>query len=361
METAAERDVTTDETSSTVSLQGTVDGAVRSVTVTDAALSLWSKFPVEIAWSVDQAAPGDTVTVRLPPEVRPLTDGFDLRTDDDELVATADVADQTLSFTYTDYVATHRDLTGTATIPLRFDATEVSADTDLDLVFRSGDAAFTVPVTVLPEQRDPGTARFYGYWTDAVHEDRVEPDGALQWRVVTPVGPAADAVVHGTAAGGHAVDCDSFQVRRLTEFAANGDVTEAHMAPADALEVRSCDAAGFTVALGSVAPGDATMVLYTSTVTDAGVAGYDSRARLLIDGESADLDSQVGRSLSGGSGQGTSVTTVTTVGTTGSAVSGETQASEQRLTAQTAALWIGAVAVAVVAAALLSWARRRNS
>ena len=168
---------------------------------------------------------GDSFTVQLSPRLKDLPEMFPVTDlDTGEVVANAVVvkgsgaAGARLVVTFTDFVETHEDVSGSAFIESAFDSVTTPSDTTSPFTsVVEGGATFTTQVTPVGPVGSHLNASKYGVFTRD-DQGRTNPLGALEYRIDTPVGPFATATTTDTRPAGQTwtFACDSlaFQDRR---------------------------------------------------------------------------------------------------------------------------------------------------
>jgi len=189
-------------------------GAVTDIAVTPTAPEQGAQVTTTLDFTVPaDAVAGDSFTVLLSPRLTNLPETFPvLDLVSGEVVANAVVvktaaasgtpASVRLVVTFTDFVETHRDVSGSAFIESSFDATTTpsgSASPFTSVV--DGGATFTTQVTPVGPVGSHLNASKYGVFTRA-DQGRTDPLGALEYRIDTPVGPFATATTTDTRPAG---------------------------------------------------------------------------------------------------------------------------------------------------------------
>jgi hypothetical protein len=159
------------------------------------------------------AVAGDSFTVLLSPRLTNLPEKFPvLDLASGEVVANAvvvktaaadgAVASVRLVVTFTDFVQTHMNVSGSAFIESSFDSTTTpSGVTSPFTSVVEGGATFTTRVTPVGPVGSHLNASKYGVFTRA-DQGRTNPLGALEYRIDTPVGPFATATTTDTRPAG---------------------------------------------------------------------------------------------------------------------------------------------------------------
>jgi len=172
---------------------------------------------------------GDSFTVQLSPRLKDLPQTFPvIDTASDEVVANAVVvttpasgttpASYRLVVTFTDFVETHSNVSGSAYIESSFDSATTPSGVTTPFTSQVLDGeAFTTDITPRGPVGSHLNASKYGVFTRS-DQGRVNPQRALEYRIDTPVGPFATATTTDTRPAGQtwtfACDALSFQDRQ---------------------------------------------------------------------------------------------------------------------------------------------------
>jgi hypothetical protein len=185
-------------------------GAVTDIAVTPTTPEQGAQVTTTLDFTVPaDAVAGDSFTVLLSPRLTNLPETFpviDLASD--AVVANAVVvktaaaagapASVRLVVTFTDFVQTHMNVSGSAYIESSFDS--MTTPSDIASPFTSvvdGGRTFTTQVTPVGPVGSHLNASKYGVFTRA-DQGRANPLGALEYRIDTPVGPFATATTTDT-------------------------------------------------------------------------------------------------------------------------------------------------------------------
>ncbi|MCW2524969.1 MAG: hypothetical protein JWO63_3304 [Frankiales bacterium] len=285
-------------------------GAVKGITVTQKNTNIYSALSVQMTWCVpngEQA--GDTFTLGLPPQLIALTKGFPLNDPSGKNVANATVAGGLATFTLTAYVATHRDVCGTAHFDEAFNVGAVQANTPTTVQFASGNTVFSAVITPRQVIAKRAKAIKYGSWADATDEDRISPSGALHWLMDSPQAPAggySKVVFTDTSGPGQAFDCSRLNLSIGTVNAVGGfqngvAVDKSHY-------LTQCSGSAVKVTASTLVSRGKVMHLYLpTTVTDSTLPAYTDSGSVAVNGRPAQsvTAQPILRTSAGGNGVGT--------------------------------------------------------
>jgi len=189
-------------------------GAVTDIAVTPTTPEQGAQVTTTLDFTVPaDAVAGDSFTVLLSPRLTNLPETFPvLDLESDAVVANAVVlktaavagapAGVRLVVTFTDFVQTHMNVSGSAFIESSFDST--TSPSGVASPFTSvvdGGRTFTTQVTPVGPVGSHLNASKYGVFTRA-DQGRTDPLGALEYRIDTPVGPFATATTTDTRPAG---------------------------------------------------------------------------------------------------------------------------------------------------------------
>ncbi|PZE27318.1 Ig-like domain-containing protein [Curtobacterium sp. MCBD17_028] len=298
-----------------------VSGAITNVTVSPTTPVLGSQLRTSIDWCAPaDAHAGDTFGLTLSDHLGHLPTGFDL--DDPATgvpVATATIAQSTpwiVSFTFTDYVDTHRDTCGTAYVQSDFNGTTTPGGVTTPITSTTSDGRqFTTPITPTgPAWGDPAAASKYGTWARP-DQGRTNPTDAVVWHIDTPNGPFASATTTDAVPAGQTWQFDCGTVRLSEGSYVDGVYTHiADLARSD-FPV-TCSTSSVTVSWPTLAVADQYRVEVATSEqtangdgparTEQNVATVTTRA---TDGTTATTDAgaQMIQASAGGMGQGVAV------------------------------------------------------
>lgn len=173
---------------------------------------------VTFSWSVPaEASAGDTFTVTLPQalEIHPLLSPFSVYEGSDEVakVTWSSGAGSVMTFTLTDYVNTHSNVSGTATVTVVW--TDGTSPGDYDLTFTGCQGSGTLKGTLLPEPTS-------GVFSSSSKYGVVDPDSStVVWNLgigSATKGDYSDSplVVEDPGGDGYTLSCDNLMIDNIT-------------------------------------------------------------------------------------------------------------------------------------------------
>jgi uncharacterized surface anchored protein len=116
-----------------------IPNAITNIKIDESSAGRWSGVTVDISFSIPASAkPGDTFSAVLPASLIAQNQTFPVRAPDGSVVATAVIQNGVATFTLSDYVATHEDITGTAKAKAHFNQSQITPGQGNDFDFRSG-------------------------------------------------------------------------------------------------------------------------------------------------------------------------------------------------------------------------------
>ncbi len=204
-----------------------LDDVISDVDVTPTDPAIGSQVRTEISWCVpDGTVAGDTFSLTLSEHLRNLPNGFQLvdPADPTRVVATASVVDgppAVITFTMTEYAETRTNVCGSAFVQSGFDESLTPGETVPFTSVTNDGTEFTTDVTPTGGAGPVGTdasVKFGGLSDDEGHTD---PNDAVTWYVVSPVGPLDRVVITDTPGGGMNIDCASVELLQGTRTATN--------------------------------------------------------------------------------------------------------------------------------------------
>jgi LPXTG-motif cell wall-anchored protein len=168
------------------------DAQVDSVTITEDAQYDNGAVNVNFGLAVpDTAKAGDTFTLTYPSLLRYDNSKEAIITLEDGTVlargALTDAANRTITFTFTDVVDTHRNITVKGYVGMIIDDPAAN-NTSKDFVFVQAGKSFTDAVITMPAQRPPLTSVFISGEWNAEDRGRDVPKGAITWTANLPEG-----------------------------------------------------------------------------------------------------------------------------------------------------------------------------
>jgi Bacterial Ig domain len=219
-----------------------VDGAITRIdaTVTGGSsqldgLSPYGSMTTNIDWTVPPGAqPGDTFTLTLPENLCCGVGNFPLRDSQGNVVANAAVTSggdngaDVITFTYTDYIATRQNVSGTAFFQSSWEQVGDRWGTSETLSYSVNGTVFhteTATFQEAPVGGPPSEPFKYGYFNSQTDQCHTNPDNCLTWVLVSGAGPFDSATITDTLTGGVTIDtadCGNVFVEALD---AQGNVT----------------------------------------------------------------------------------------------------------------------------------------
>lgn len=160
-----------------------IDGITPTVSVNATTVGYWDRFEVDIAFKVpDAAAKGDTFSLTLSDELTMLTAPVDLRAPDGSLVATVVATGSTLTYTFTDYVDTHNNVSTYLSFWAEVNRTLVQEGDTVSVDVTVNNTPIDGPDITVPAGPgtgvQPNTMYKWMAWTDTTVQDR------LTWGIV---------------------------------------------------------------------------------------------------------------------------------------------------------------------------------
>lgn len=272
------------------------------------------------------AVAGDTFTLTLNDPFNWVADSFDiLDPDTGEVVAHVVVTGTLVTFTLTDYVESHLDISGSTSFYTYFDRGSVEAGDVVEATFTTKDDTFIDEVTIEPPGEVPATRKEFR-WTDRSLQDGFT--FAILVSTLDAVPNASRSVqITDIPSVGVLVTCASLVFELAPDVAGSAGAYASIPAAQVAL---TCPAPasprGFAVRLTGIPADSHVRVRGTATVTDPGLASYRNVARVGLYGATPiRVVDSVRRFASGGQAQGSTPTTTTT--TTSSTTTSSTTTS----------------------------------
>lgn len=281
--------------------------AVVSIDVASAEVGPFDRMRIDLGFRLPPAAqPGDKFHVVVPAQLIPLGPGFDVRDGSGATVAIASTSGNTITFTLTNYVASHAGVSGIASFEAGWDRRSLAPGQAVTLSFDADGTRFddTVKIgSVLPNR---SLADFWQGWSDDRVEDATSPANALRWMVASPqvlTSTASTVVFAATAEAGSTIECSRIGVsesRTLNDFS---EIVAATAVP-DARRTVTCTPQRIDVTVTGVEPGTWVLLNGRSSVTDASRSDYALGAIVAVDGVGSAGRGVAVRSGSTGTGGG---------------------------------------------------------
>lgn len=287
-----------------------VPGAIKSVTVTPESPGKYEEITVQALWAVPNSAkPGDTFTLQLPVELDSLVSGFEIRNDQGELIATAAVRNGLVTFTLTDFVNTHKNVSGKAIFTTKLNR---ELEPGKPYVLEFGNEA---EVTITPgggQPVDRTSSQKYGFWIDPNGEPSSTPTDRIRWTVESPQGPFDRISFEDTVGPGLELECPGVPSAKMNfaeTFQANGEVDQWGtdvVRDNDFAENFSAKCSGSTLTATGPAAGKGQILrlVYDTKVTDVSASSYKNTALVTVNGTTKPVESVFRRSTGSGNGQG---------------------------------------------------------
>ena len=283
-----------------------LDGAITSVSVQEDEVDWWNTMRVDMNWSVpDSAASGDTFTLNLPPELYPLTTGFDLLDSQNRVVAHATVSGGVATFELTSYADTFNSVSGNAYFYAQWNHSVVTVAGPVDLQFVTSTVTYTDTVTVGP---DPGlqpqshdSSYKWSWWNDGADQGHNNPTDAAHYSIGSAGGPIASFTVDDTPSSGVEIDCGTLRIERASAWDDLGYATVYEAVTPTALD---CSPGHLGISLGALDAGAYYTINYDASITDQSAGKYTNSAVLTTDGAPNSVANDLWRTGAGGSGGG---------------------------------------------------------
>lgn len=252
------------------------------------------RFRVDFDWSVpNNAAPGDTFSIDLPAELRAMATTFPLPVPGtDDAVANAEVVGGRVTFTLTDYVLTHENVSGDAHFWVELSESAVPGQT-LTISW----AGTTTPVTVEPprdrEVDEHLEGSKFGSWDDERNR--------MRWTLSGPLG-YDEVSFSDTLQDGQTFDCSEyfFEYWRLDDRGAWVET----ITPAAADAEGTCTPTTFTATIRNI-PDGMVAGLVVWAVVPAGADVVSNTATFTYGESTNEWEASAEVMGAGGSGDGT--------------------------------------------------------
>lgn len=280
-----------------------IPDAIKAVTVTPDNPGKYEEITVNATWAVpDAAQPGDTFTLELPVELDSLVSGFEIRNNSGELIANAVVRNGVVTVTLTDFVSTHKKVSGTMTFTTKLNR-ELEPGTPYVLTF--GNEA---EVTITPGEGDPvdrTSSQKYGSWIDANGNPSSKPTDRIRWTVESPKGPFDRVSFEDTVGAGLELDCAKVKMNFSESFHGNQEVQVWGPDLVRDTDFTAGCAGQKLTATGPVVPeGQVLRLVYETKVVDTSASSYRNTALVTVDGTTTSVVSEFRRNSGSGGGQG---------------------------------------------------------
>ena len=256
-----------------------VPGVITGVSVAEDSAVNWSEVEVEFTFTAPAGTlPGDTFSLTLPAELSSTVTGFDLTAPDGSVIARAEVVGKVVTFTFTDYVSSHQNVSGSGFIWTMFNST-AGAGENVTITFVTNSGEFEDGILVTETIIDRNFVAKSGGWTNIADQGVTAPDGAISWMIASARGPFPLLTFTDPMRDGQRMECGTLEVLSTTKVdPATGELQNL-VAVAPSRYSITCDPQEFVVDLpAGSAPGEVVVIQYRSTVTDATFAEYPNTA-----------------------------------------------------------------------------------
>ena len=245
------------------------------------------------------------------------------------------VLNGTVTFTLTNYVATHDDVTGVARATAHFSQSQITPGQDNTFDFHSGSTHWHSTVNIGPPiSADHTKAYKIGFWTNGEDQGAQGSSGAVSWRIYSKAGPWNTLAFHDTLGAGQSNDCSSITVVSATTYNPDGSLIDPVALGSRATV--TCTPGTFTVTIGTVLAAEVVRVAYTTTITQPTQTPFSNSVDVVSNGITVPKQWAISHYSAFGSASGVTSTTTpptttpptthattpratTTVGTTSSA------------------------------------------
>ncbi len=298
--------------------------AITNVTTTPSDVSSTEYLRSDIMWSVpDSAVGGDHFTLTIPSRLTFPGSGFELRDAGNNLVATASIVGNTVTFTLTSFADTNTGVNGTAYFE-SFVSGAVVGET-VPLTFQTVSQTFNRSVDIRAFVVDRSQAYKNGYWT-GVDEGTSDPEEAVLWGIDLPQGTYTGMTISDTLDVGQQMNCSSFEFYEA-DVNGNGEEVTARVS-SSVPQIVSCDSNGFEISIPSYTnPNGILIIVYTVNLTNSTLGTYQNAVDLSWTTPGGPEAQTINRTLArtyGGTGGGTtsSDSSGSTTGSTAGAANG---------------------------------------
>ncbi|WP_157749613.1 SdrD B-like domain-containing protein [Jatrophihabitans sp. GAS493] len=280
-----------------------ITNAITSVDVSPKNPKPTDTVTVNLTWSVPTGTEaGDTFDLVIPSVLGDFPSGFDLRDPANNLVATAKIVGHKVTFTLTDYAATHQHVTGTA-----FFTSQVTPGTapGLTHLHFTGSIDKTVDITIGGTfGRDRTVPDKFGYFYRN-DQGTSNPTDAVIWAIETPVGPFDTTTITDKASTGQAFDCANVQARLGDATGPNGAFNNGVLLPLGTDLTCSTTSLSYTYDTKPVPAGKLIQLAVPVTLTNPRLTTFEDTATVTTDGVVKTAGAKpVIRTSAGGTGNG---------------------------------------------------------
>lgn len=278
-----------------------IPGVITAVSVAEDSAANWSEVEVEFTFTVPTGTvPGDTFSLTLPAKLSSTVTSFNLTAPDGSVIARAEVVGKVVTFTFTDYVSSHQNVSGSGFIWTMFNST-AGAGENVTITFVTNSGEFEDGILVTETIVDRNYVAKSGGWTNVADQGVTSPNGAISWMIASARGPFPELTFSDPMRDGQRMECDTLEVLSTTQVdPATGELQNLTAVDTSRYSV-TCTPEKFVVTLpaGSAA-GEVVVIQYRSTVTDATFAEYPNTAT--INNGTSDVEATATVERSGGAG-----------------------------------------------------------
>lgn len=247
--------------------------SITDVQTTPSTVAVGDQLVTDLKFRIATGTPaGQQTQLSLPAALVALPAGFDVRTSDGSLVATAIISSGTpaiITFTTSAYAQTHLDVRGAAFVKDNFDSTVAPPGRTTPLKYVSGSTTFTNELTVSPGGSIDRTGAYkFGQFVRP-DQGRTRPDGAIYWFIESPLAPQGgwrSVELKDQIPAGQSLNCATVKVTIGDGsapgggFANGAGFADFHFAP-------PCSATSLDLVTGPVAQGKLVRVQFSTDLS----------------------------------------------------------------------------------------------
>jgi LPXTG-motif cell wall-anchored protein len=299
----------------TSSRASAIPGAVTGVKIEQKTASHFQGVTVDITFAIPAGSrAGDTFSVTLPKSLYAQNQTFPVRSPEGNLVATGVIKAGVVTFTTTDYVENHRNVTGKAKIFGHFNQGQITPGKTNDFAFTSGGRVFHSPVAITTGtgSTHSGPSKV-GFWADPEDQGSDHATDAVRWKLQSWAGPLTDLRFDDHLGAGQVNDCGSVRIVSSTTFRPDGGLKNPQ--PLGPRAVLTCGRTSFVVTVAHVRTGEVVQINYATTITDHALASLTNKVDVTAKGHSQALGWKVSHYGAYGEASGTVPTTTPTTTT----------------------------------------------
>ncbi|MBC9955006.1 hypothetical protein ICM05_10220 [Leucobacter sp. cx-42] len=284
-----------------------LDGAVTSIMLKEDAAKNWSRVQVDFMFNLPgESHPGDTFSITLPEQLKPLSRGFILRNTAGEAVAEAIMTGQLVTFKLTDFALNHTDIIGEGHIYTEFNSNAGNGSTvTLEFITNEG-GKFTDDIVIDETIINRNSVAKSGAWTQLDDQGVSAPDKAIAWNVASAIGPFPELVFTDVVGEHQQLECSTLRVFGTTTVdPITGDLSNLALIDSSRYDLVSCTEDGFELKLPQGTEVNEVILLdYRTTITDSTASLYANTTKIYNGTSTSDATATLERS-GGGSGSGT--------------------------------------------------------